>query len=221
MSRQRPRRKESGQVKEEKQSQGTQKDMITCSYPVSPKSHHEWWHRSPSFSSSVVLFSSCLQSFSASRSFPISCLFTSGGQSIRASASASVLPMNIQSWFPLGLTDFISLQSYGVSRVFSSTAIQKHQFFGTQPSLWSNSHIHTWLLKSHSFDYRDFCRKVLSLLFNTLSRLVIAFLSWIGGFISNTISQWQITHKLHTHLLSLYASAHFKIQYSLIYFWLL
>ena len=72
--------------------------MITCSYPVSPKSHHEWWPRSPSFSSSVILFSSCPQSFSTSGSFPMSCLFTSGGQSIRASTSASVLPMNIQGY---------------------------------------------------------------------------------------------------------------------------
>ena len=70
------------------------------------------------------------------------------GQSIRA--SASVLPMNIQGWFPLGLTDLISLQCKGLSRVFSSTTIQKHQFFGAQPSLWSNSHIHTWLLEKPS-----------------------------------------------------------------------
>ena len=70
-----------------------------------------------------------------------------GGQSIGASASASILPMNIQSWFPLGLTNLITLQSKGFSRVFSNTTVQKHQFFGTQPSLWSNSHIHTWLLE--------------------------------------------------------------------------
>ena len=73
-------------------------------------------------------------------------LFTSGGQSIEASASASVLPMNIQDWFPLGFTALISLQSRGVSRVSSNTTVQKHQFFGAQPSLWSNSHFHTWLL---------------------------------------------------------------------------
>ena len=76
-------------------------------------------------------------------SFPVSRLFTWGGQSIRASASASVLPMNIQGWFPLGLSGFISLLSKGLSRVFSNTTVSKHQFFGTQPSLWSNSHIHT------------------------------------------------------------------------------
>ena len=77
-------------------------------------------------------------------SFPMSQLFALGGQSIRA--STSVLPMNIQDWFPLGLTDLIILQSRGHSRVFSKTPFQKHQFFGTQPYLWSNSHIHTWLL---------------------------------------------------------------------------
>ena len=74
-------------------------------------------------------------------------LFQSGGQSIGASYSASVLPMNIQGWFPLGLTVLISLQSKGLSRVFSSTIVKKHQFFSAQPSLWSNSHIHTWLLE--------------------------------------------------------------------------
>ena len=74
-------------------------------------------------------------------------LFTSDGQSIGASASVSVPPMNIQDWLPLGLTGLISLQSKGLSRVFSNTTVQKHQFFGTQPSLWSNSHIHTWPLE--------------------------------------------------------------------------
>ena len=76
-----------------------------------------------------------------------SALFASGGQTIGVSASASVLPMNIQDWFPLGWTGWISLQSKGLSRVFSSTTVQKHQIFHTQPSLWSNSHIHTWLLE--------------------------------------------------------------------------
>ena len=96
-------------------------------------------------SSSVIPFSSCLQSFPESGSFPTSQFFASGGQSIRA--SASVLSMNIQDWFPLGLTALISLQSKGLSGVFSNTTIQKHQFFGTQFSLWSSSHIHTWLLE--------------------------------------------------------------------------
>ena len=93
----------------------------------------QWCH--PTISSSVFPFSSCPQSFPASGSFQISQLFTSGGQSIRVSASASVLPMNIQDWFPLGLTGLISLKSKGLSRVFSNTTIQKHKFFGTQLSL--------------------------------------------------------------------------------------
>ena len=95
----------------------------------------------------LILLSSCPQSFPASGSFPVSRLFASGGQSVEASTSASVLSMNIQGWFPLGLTGLISLQSKGLSRVFSNTTVQKHQFFGTQPSLWYNSHIHTWLLE--------------------------------------------------------------------------
>ena len=98
----------------------------------------------PTISSSVVPFSSCLQSFPASRSFPMSQFFASGSQSI--GASSSVLPINGQDWFPLGLTGWISLKSKGLSRVFSNTTVQKHQFFSTQPSLWSNYHIHTWLL---------------------------------------------------------------------------
>ena len=101
----------------------------------------------PAISSSVVPFSSRLQSFTASGSLPMNQFFTSGGQRIGVSASASVLPMNIQDWFPLGLTGWISLQSMGLSRVFSNTTVQKHQFFGAQPSSQSNSHIHTWPLE--------------------------------------------------------------------------
>ena len=104
----------------------------------------QWSH--PTILSSVVL-SSCLQSFPASGSFPVSQLLTSGGSNIGTSASASILPMNIQGWFFLELTGLISLLSKGLSRVFYSTTIQKHQFFSTQPSLWFNSHIPTWLLK--------------------------------------------------------------------------
>jgi len=92
-------------------------------------------------------FSSCLQSSPASGSFAVSQLFVSSGQSIGASASSSVLPMNIQGWFPLLLTDLVSLKYKGLSRVFSSTTVWKHQFFGAQPSLWSDCHIHTWLLQ--------------------------------------------------------------------------
>ena len=104
-----------------------------------------WCH--PTISSSVLPFSSCPQSFPASRSFQMSQLFASGGQSIAVSTSTSVPPMNTQDWSPLGWTGWISLQSKGHSRVFSNTTVQKHQFFNPQPSLWSNSHIHTWLLE--------------------------------------------------------------------------
>ena len=129
---------------------GLQRTMLPClsllpgacsnSCPLS-----QWCH--PTISSSVIRFSSCLQSFPASESFPISQFFTSGGQSIGASASASILPMNIQGWFSFRLTVWISLLSKGLSRVFSSTTIQKLQFFGAQLSLWSSSHICTWLLE--------------------------------------------------------------------------
>ena len=109
----------------------------------------QWCH--PTISSSVIPFSSCLQSFPTSGSFPMSQFFASGGQSTGISASASILSMNIQDWFPLGLilglTDLISLKSKGLSRVFSNTTVQMHQFFCAQLSLWSNSHIHAWLLE--------------------------------------------------------------------------
>ena len=104
----------------------------------------QWYH--PTISSSIVPFSTCPQSFPASRSFPMSQLFTSGAQCIGASDLASVLPMNIHGWFPLGLTGLISLLSKGLSRVFSNTTVWKHQFFGAQP-LQSSSHICTWLLE--------------------------------------------------------------------------
>ena len=110
----------------------------------------QWCH--PKISSSVfgiisIPFSSCLQSFPALGSFPMSLLFTSGNQSIGVSASASVLPMNIQDWFLLGLIGWISLLSKGLSRVMSNTTVQKHQFFGAQPFLLSSTHICTWLLE--------------------------------------------------------------------------
>ena len=99
------------------------------------------------------------------------------GQNIGVSASASALPMNIQDWFPLGWTGWMSLVSKGLSKVFSNTAVQKHQFFTAQLSLYSNSHIHTWLLeKSIALTSQSFFGKVMSLLFNKLSRLDIAFL---------------------------------------------
>ena len=114
----------------------------------------QWCH--PTISSSVTLCSSCLQSFPAPGSFPVSQLFASGGQRIRASASASVLPMNIQGWFPLGWTGLISLLSTGLSRIFSSITVRKCRFFGIQcsysPSLTS---IHNYC-ENHSFDYPDY-----------------------------------------------------------------
>ena len=125
-------------------------DPIDCSTPGFPVHHQlleftqtrcplsRWCH--PSISSSAVPVYSCLQSFPASRSFLESSLFASGGQSIGVSASASVLPMNIQDWFPLGLIGLILLLSKGLSRVFFSTTVWKHQFFSAQPSLWSSSH---------------------------------------------------------------------------------
>ena len=132
------------------QSQGPQHSRLPCPSP-SPGvcsnscSLSRWCH--PTISCFVAPFSSCLQSFPASGSFLISQFFPSGGQSIGVSASPSVFPMNIQDWSPLGWTGLTSLQSKGLSRVFSNATVQKHQFFGAQLSLWSNSHIHTWLLE--------------------------------------------------------------------------
>ena len=105
----------------------------------------QWFH--PTISFSVIPFSSCPQSFPASGSLQMSQFFISGGQSIGASPSASILPTNIQDWSTLGWTGWMSLQSKGLSRVFTNTTVQKHQFFTTQLSLQSNSHIHSWLLE--------------------------------------------------------------------------
>ena len=121
-------------------------DCSTPGFPVlhylleSAQTHAHWLD--DAISSSVIPFSSCPQSFPAPGSFSMSWPSASGGQSIGTSASASALPMNIQDWLPLKLTGLISLQSKGLSRVFSSTTVQKHQFFGTQPSLLSNSYLH-------------------------------------------------------------------------------
>ena len=135
------------------QPHGLQHARHPCPSPT-PRVHSNscplsrWCHLT--IASSVVPFSSCLWSFPASGSFQISHFFTSGGQSIGVSASASVLPMNIQDWFPLGWTGWISLQSKGLPRVFSNTTVQKHQFFSAQLSSQSHSHIHTWPLENHS-----------------------------------------------------------------------
>ena len=132
------------------QSHGLQHARLPCPSPT-PGAYSNscpsrlWYH--PSISSSVIPFSSCLQSFPASGSFPMSQV----AKIFVASASASVLPTNIQDWPPLEWTGWISLQSMGLSRE-SNTTVQKHQFFGAQLSSQYNSHIHTWLLENHSFD---------------------------------------------------------------------
>ena len=124
--------------------------QVPCPSPIPGASSNssllsQWCH--PAISSSIIPFSSCLQSIPASGSLPVSQSFTSGGQRIGVLASALVLLMNIQDWFPWGLTGLISLKSKGLSRVFSNTIVQNHQFFCSQLSLWSNSYIHTWLLE--------------------------------------------------------------------------
>ena len=180
-----------------------------------------WCH--PTISSSVVPFSFCPQSFPASRSFPMSQLFASGSQSVGVSASTSVLQMNAQDWTPLGWTGWIFLQSKGLSRVFSNTTVQKHQFFGAQRRKWQPTPVflpgqsHGWrslvgyspwgpkesnpterlyvtfftVQLSHPYmttgktialTRRTFVDKVMSLLFNMLSRLVITFLPRSGGW---------------------------------------
>ena len=157
-----------------------QQDRIPCPLPSPGVSSNScpcsrWCH--PTISLSFALFSSCSQSFPASGSFPLSWLLASGGQSIRASASASVPPMNIHDLFPLALTGLISLLSKAVSRVLSSTTVQKHQFFGTQPSLRFNSHLYLTTGNTTALTEWTFVRKMLSLLFNMLHCFDIAFLS--------------------------------------------
>ena len=134
-------------VSDSLQSHESQHARPPCSSPTpgvysNSRPSSRWCH--PAISSSVLPFSSCPQSLPASGSFPMSQLFTWGGQSIGVSASASVLPMNTQDLSPSRWTGWISLQSKGLSRVFSNTTVQEHQFFGTQLSSQSNSHIHTW-----------------------------------------------------------------------------
>ena len=156
-----------------------QHTWLPCPSPtpgVYPNSCPSCWWCHPTISSSVVPFSSCLQTFPALRSFLVSQLFVSGDQSIGVSASASVLIMNIQDWFPLGLTGLISLLSKGLSRVFSSTTVWKHQFFSAQAFLWSSSHSIYDYWENQSFYIRTFVGKVRSLLFDTLSRFFKAFL---------------------------------------------
>ena len=160
-------------------------DPMDCSTPGCPALHHLWEFaqthvhrvRDPTISSSVIPFSSRPLSFPVSGSFPISWLFTSGGRSSKASASVSIIPVNIPGWFPLGLTGLISLLSKELLRVFSSTTVWRHQFFSTQHFSLFSSHIHTWLLvKTIALAQKTFVGKVMSLVFNTLSRFVTAFL---------------------------------------------
>ena len=150
-------RQDSVQFSSVAQSCPTLCDPMNASMPGLPVHHKlpeftqthvhrvRWCH--PAISSSVVPFSSCPQSLPASESFPMSQLFSWGGQSTGVSALASFPPKKSQDWSPLEWTGWISLQSKGLSRVFSNTKVQKHQFFGAQPSSQSNSHIHTWLLE--------------------------------------------------------------------------
>ena len=157
---------------------------MDCSTPGLPVHHQlleftqthaqlSWWCY-PATSSSVVPFFSCLQSFPTSASFQMSQIFASGGQNTGVSA-LTALPMNTQDWSPLGWTSWISLHSKGLSRVFSNTTVQKHQFFGTQLSLYL-SHPYLTTGKTIALTRQTFVGKVMSLLFNMLSRLVIAFL---------------------------------------------
>ena len=147
--------------------------------------------------------------------FPVSRLSASGGQSTGASASASVLPMNIQDWFPLGFTGLISLLSKGLSRVSSSTTVRKHQFFSVQSSLWSDSHIHTWLLKETiALTIWTFVDKPMFLFFSTLSRCVMTFfprskcllISWlqtISAVILESKKIKSVTASIFSHLFAL------------------
>ena len=153
---------------------------MNCNTPVcsNPCPLSRWCH--PTILFPVSPFSSCPQFFPASESFPMGQLFASGGQS-GISTLASVLPMNIQGWLPLGLTGLISLLSKGLSRIFSSTTFQKHQFLSAQPSLGPTlTSIHDYW-KNHSFDYMDFVGNVMSLLSNMLSSFIISSQLFLQG----------------------------------------
>ena len=160
---------------------GLQHARLPCPSPIPGAYSNSWPSNSwchPTISSSVIPFSSCLQSFPVSGSFQMSQLFTSGGQSIGVSASASVLPMNTQDWSPLGWTDWISLQSKGLSRVFSTPefkSINSSMLSFLYGPILTYKHDY-W--KRHNLDLRTIVGKVTSLLFNMLSRLVIIFQVW-------------------------------------------
>ena len=142
--------------------------VCSNSYPLS------WWCH-PTISSSVAHFSSCPHFFPASVFSNESALHIRRPNTV-ASASASILPMNIQGWFPLGLTGLISLLSKGLSRVLSNITVWKHKFFRTRTSLWSNSHTYVTTGKTIALTIQTYVSKLMSLLFNTLSRFVIAIL---------------------------------------------
>ena len=161
------------------QPHGLQHARLPCPSPtpgVYPNScpSSQWCH--PTISPSIVPTSSSPQSFTASGSFPMSQVFATYSQSIGVSDSTSVLPMNIQDWFPLGWTGWISLQSKGLSRVFSNNTVQKHQFFGAQLSCSTLTSIHDYWKKTITLTRWTFVGKAMSLLFDMLSSLVITFL---------------------------------------------
>ena len=154
--------------------------VLQC-LPEFAQTHVHWGHIN--ISTSVVSFSSYLQSFPASGSFPVSQLFSLCGQSVGASASASVLPVNIQGRFPLGLTGLISLLSKGLSRIFSSTTVQRHQFFGTQPFfIVLLSYLCMTTGKTIALTVHTFAGKIMPVLFNTLSRFVLLFFQGASVF---------------------------------------
>ena len=172
---------------------GLQHPRLPCPSPSSRACANscplsQWCH--PTTSSLIIPFSSCLQSYPASGSFLMSWLFTSGGQSIGASASASVLSVNIQDWFPLGMTGLISLLSRGLSRVLYSTTVWKHEVFNTLPSLWSNSHPYMTTGKTTALTTQIFIGKVMSL------RLLILWLQSLFAVILEP-PQNKICHFFH------------------------
>ena len=179
------------------QPHGLQHARLPCSslFPrvCSDSCPLSWWCH-PTISSSVAPFSSYPQSFPASGSFPVMSSSNRVANWFSASASASVLPMNIQGWFPLGLTGLISLQSKGLSRVFSSTTTWKHQFSGTQPSLWSNSQLYITTGKTIAFTRQTFVSKVMFLGFKTRSSVICS--EHRGANIS--LRSWFHFHRIYT-----------------------
>ena len=177
------------------------------------QTHVHWVGDAIQTSHPVAPFYSCPQTFPASGSFPMSQLFASGGQNIGVSASASILPMNIQDWFLLGLTGLVSLQTKGLSRVFSNTTVQKHQFFSTHSAFFMIQLSHTYLTtgKTTVLTKQNFVGKPMSLLFNMLSRLVIALLqrskclliSWLQSLSAVTLEPSPSLFPLFPHIFAM------------------